>query len=408
MRIPQGFAAPGDTRVCRLNKSLYGLRQASRNWYHKFTQALGELQFRPSPADHSLFIYERGSTHLVSLIYVDDVLLAGNDMEFISRVKKFLHQHFSIKDLGNLRYFLGIEVTRSPHDIVLSQQKYTLDILSDVGITACRPSAFPVEQNHHLTRPSSDALVGASSYRRLVGRLLYLTVMRPDIAYNVNVLSHFVQAPRQLHLDAVHRILHYLKSSPGQGLFFPANRSLDLVAYCDADWGGCESTRRFTTGFFISLGGAPVSWRSKKQHVVARSSAKVEYRAMASKVSEVIWLRWLLSERGVPQPAATPLHCDNQAALHIAANPVFHERTKHVEIYSYFVRECVQSGHIVPLKVISHLQLADLFTKGLGADRFCFPLSKLSASFPSQLAREYWVVITRPRPSPPHVSMQAM
>ncbi|CAL1370920.1 unnamed protein product [Linum trigynum] len=191
-------------------------------------------------------------------------------------------------------------------------------------------------------------------------------------------LKPIVEAPRQLHLDAAHRILRYLKSSLGQGLFFPANRSLNFVVYCEADWGGCESTRWSTTSFFISLGGAPVSWRSKKQHVVARSSAEAEYRAMASTVSEVIWVRWLLSELGVPQPASTPLYWDNQAALHIAANPVFHERTKHVEMDCYFVRERVQSGHIVPLKFTSHLQLADLFTKGLGADRFRFLLSKLS------------------------------
>ncbi|CAL1377568.1 unnamed protein product [Linum trigynum] len=379
MRVPPGFQQPRDSRVCRLQKSIYGLKQASRNWYHKFTTALCEVGFRPSPADHSLFVYRHGDSYVAALIYVDDVLLAGNDLDFINRVKVFLDKRFSIKDLGSLRYFLGLEVARSPSGVILSQRKYTLDILEEAGVQGARPSSFPVEQNHQLTRPSVSApLVDGSSYRRLVGRLQYLTVTRPDITYGVNILSQFVNAPTQAHFDAAMRILRYLKSSPGQGLFLPAQGSLDLVAYCDADWGGCQTTRRSTTGFYISLGSAPVSWRTKKQKVVARSSAEAEYRAMASTVSEVIWLRWLLSELGVTQSGPTPLYCDNQAALHIAANPVFHERTKHVEMDCHFVRERVVSGDIAPRKISSEFQLADLFTKGLGTDRFRALLSKLN------------------------------
>ncbi|CAL1371986.1 unnamed protein product [Linum trigynum] len=380
MQIPQGFAQPGETRVCRLNKSLYGLRQASRNWYHKFTDALCSLGFRASPADHSLFIFRRGSTFVVALIYVDDVLLTGNDLAFINKVKSSLDVQFGIKDLGEVRYFLGMEFARTTDGVALCQRKYALDILADAGVSGARPSAFPVEQNHHLTRPtvSGDVLADPSAYRRLVGRLLYLTVTSPDLTYGVNILSQFVSAPRQDHMDAAVRLLRYLKSTPAQGLFYPASNDLTLTAYCDADWGGCESTRRSSTGYFISLGGAPISWRTKKQRVVARSSAEAEYRAMASTVSEIVWLRWLLSELGAPQTRATPLYCDNQAALHIAANPVFHERTKHVEMDCYFIRERVQSGDVLPLKVSSHLQLADIFTKGLGADRFRFLLSKLN------------------------------
>ncbi|CAL1372799.1 unnamed protein product [Linum trigynum] len=378
MKVPPGFAEPGDTRVCRLHKSIYGLKQASRNWYQKFTAALCELGFRSSPADHSLFVFRRGEIFVVALIYVDDVILAGTDMNFINHVKKFLDHRFSIKDLGPLRYFLGLEVARSPQGLVVSQRKYVLDILEEAGVLGSRPSTFPVEQNHQLTKPSSEILVDGSAYRRLVGRLLYLTVSRPDITYGVNILSRFVHAPTQAHMDAAMRILRYLKLSPGQGLYFPAANDLHLHAYCDADWGGCQSTRRSTSGFCIFLGTTPISWRTKQQKVVARSSAEAEYRAMASTVSEIVWLRWLLSELGVTQSCATPLRCDNQAALHIASNPVFHERTKHVEMDCYFVRERVTSGVISPVKVSSELQIADLFTKGLGSDRFRFLLSKLN------------------------------
>ncbi|CAL1360108.1 unnamed protein product [Linum trigynum] len=377
MRVPQGFARPGDDRVCRLRKSLYGLKQASRNWYTKFTNALVGFGFTMSKADPSLFTFCHGDIFLVALIYVDDIILGGTSLPTIQRVKDFLHQQFSIKDLGTLKYFLGVEVSRSKQGIVLTQRKYALDILADSGVQGSRPSLFPIEQNHHLSRLDGPPASDPSSYRRLIGRLLYLTVTRPDIVYAVNVLSQAVHDPRQAHVDAAHRVLRYLKGSPGQGLFFSSAGSPDLTAFCDADWGGCQQTRRSTTGYFIQLGCSPISWRTKKQTVVARSSAEAEYRAMASAVSEIIWLRCLFRELGIVMASPTPLHCDNQAALHIAANPVFHERTKHVEMDCHFVRERVVSREIEPQKISTHDQLADMFTKGLGADQFSFLSSKL-------------------------------
>ncbi|CAL1405320.1 unnamed protein product [Linum trigynum] len=377
MKVPQGFARKGDIRVCRLHKSIYELKQASRNWYEKFSQALLALNFSQSRADHSLFIYRSGTSFVAALIYVDDVVLAGNDLSLIQQVKASLHDQFTIKDLGPLKYFLGIEVARSPKGVVLNQRKYVLDILADTGFKGTRPCQSPIEQNHRLGRSPSSPVDDPSAFRRLVGHLLYLTVTRPDIAYAVNLLSQVVHAPTQDHLDAAHRILRYLKQSPGRGIFLATDSSLDLVAYCDADWGGCPTSRRSTTGYFIQLGRSPVSWRTKKQSVVARSSVEAEYRAMASTVSEIIWLRWLLDDLGVKQKTATPLYCDNQAALHIAANPVFHERTKHVEMDCYFVRERVLSRDISPLKISSAEQQADMFTKGLSVDQFTHLLSKL-------------------------------
>ncbi|CAH9112219.1 unnamed protein product [Cuscuta epithymum] len=377
MRIPQGFKKAGDTRVCKLRKSLYGLRQASRNWYHKFTQALTKIGFRQSQADHSLFIFQQGSLVTFALIYVDDVILAGNDITHIGTVKDYLNNEFSIKDLGKLKYFLGIEVALSPDGFVLSQRKYTLDILEESGMLAGRPSQFPMEQNLKL-RPDDDSPpVDASSYRRLIGRLLYLTVTRPDIVYSVSQLSQFLSCPRQTHLDAATRVLRYLKQTPGQGIFLSSETDLTLRGYCDADWAGCSFTRRSSTGYFITLGNSPVSWRTKKQSVVSRSSAEAEYRAMAVTVSEILWLRWLLQDFLVPQEDPTSLYCDNQAARHIALNPVFHERTKHVEIDCYFVRERVATNEIRPLSISTTNQVADIFTKALGADRFQFLRSKL-------------------------------
>lgn len=255
MHVPQGFAKPGDTRMCKLKKSLYSLRQTSRNWYHKFTTALLSMGFTQSHADHSLFIYSKGTSYVAALIYVDDVLLVGNDHEKIHTIKAFLDDKFGIKDFGSIKFFLGIEVARTPHGVVLSQRKYALDILAESGLEGCRPSAFPIEQKHKLQADCDGSLVDASRYRRLVGRLLYLTVTRPDITYAVNILRQFVSTPRQEHMDAAYRVLRYLKNAPGQGILLSNSTSLDLLAYCDADWGGCLTTRRSCTGYYIPLGG---------------------------------------------------------------------------------------------------------------------------------------------------------
>ncbi|KAJ0432465.1 putative RNA-directed DNA polymerase, Protochlorophyllide reductase [Helianthus annuus] len=196
MRIPQGFAKKNETRVCRLRKSLYGLKQASRNWYQKFSAALLENGFSQSKADYSLFTHTNGNRFVAILIYVDDVIITGDDIEKINQTKVFLQQKFSIKDLGILKYFLGIEVARTADGMVLSQRKYTLDILEDSGLIGCRPSSFPMEQNLKLTTCGESEKVDAGRYRRIVGRLLYLQATRPDIAYTVNVLSQFVSDPR--------------------------------------------------------------------------------------------------------------------------------------------------------------------------------------------------------------------
>lgn len=354
MKIPQGFTSEKETRVCRLRKSIYGLKQASRNWYHKFTKALVEIGYTQSIADPSLFIYKIDIVHVAALIYVDDVIIVGNNMSKIQATKTELNRRFTIKDLGSLKYFLGIEVVRTKDGIVLSQRKYTLDILRDMGLEGCKPSAFPMEQGLKLDKSDAEERVDAGQYRRLIGRLLYLQATRPDITYSVNLLSQFVADPRQPHLDAALRVVRYLKTTLGQGILLPKEGGTQLITYCDSDWIGFPFTRRSRTGYLLILGGAPVSWKSKKQSIISRSSAEAEYRAMATTVSEVLWFRWLLTELDAPQDGPTIVLCDNNAARHITNNPVFHERTKHVEMDCYFVRERVESKEISPTYIKSH------------------------------------------------------
>lgn len=218
-----------------------------------------------------------------------------------------------------------------------------------------------MEQNLKLNKVEQEPLTDATRYRRLVRRLLYLTVTRPDITYNVQILSQFLDKPRQSHYIAATRVLRYLKNNPGQGILLSATSGTQLHAYCDSDWGGCSDTRRSITGYCILLGNSPISRKSKKQSTVSRSSAEAEYRAMATTCCEVTWIRYLLADLEVSHVQPVQLYCDNKAALHIAANPIFHERTKHIEIDCHIVREKIQKGLICTKYIQSQEQPADIF-----------------------------------------------
>ncbi|KAK2980135.1 hypothetical protein RJ640_022643 [Escallonia rubra] len=244
----------------------------------------------------------------------DDILITGSDATSLEHIKSHLCDQFHTKDLGSFKYFLGIEAARSSSGLYISQLKYTLDILDDCGLIGARFFEFPVEQHLKLSSSTGLVLSDPSPYRRLVGRLIYLIVTRPDIVYT----------PRQPHLDAAHHLLSYLKGSPDQGIFFPSKSELKLTAFCDSDWASCPMTRRSTTGYCIFLGPSPISWKTKKQTTVSRSSAEAEYRAMAVATCELTWLSYVLRDLGIPLTTPIPLHYDNQAAIHIAANPINH------------------------------------------------------------------------------------
>ncbi|XP_024028552.1 uncharacterized protein LOC112093746 [Morus notabilis] len=282
----QGAKSSNGTRlVCKLNKSIYGLKQASRQWNSKFACALIQFGFVQSKSDYSLFV---------------------------------------------------MGAARSTAGIALSQRHYALQLLEDSGFLACKPATVPMDAKVLLGADEGVLLSDASQYRRLIGRLLYLTITRPDITFAVHKLSQFLVKPRVPHLQAVHHLLRYIKASPGQGLFYSAALPIQLKAFSDSDWGSCPDSRKSVTGFCVFVGDSLVSWKSKKQTTVSRSSAEAEYRALAS-----------------------------TAAIHIASNPIFHERTKHIEVDCHFVRDMVTKGMVKLMPIRSQHQLADPFTKAL-------------------------------------------
>jgi hypothetical protein len=377
MHIPPGFnTRQTEGKVLKLHRSLYGLKQSPRAWFDRFRKAVLKLGFMQSNADHTLFYRRCGGKLTVLIVYVDDIIITGDDDQGIEKVKQHLTNEFEVKDLGQMRYFLGIEVSRSSRGIYLSQRKYVLDLLSETGMSGCRPALTPIEKNHRLTSESGEP-VDREQYQRLVGRLIYLSHTRPDIAFAVSVVSQFMHNPKTHHMDAVNRIIRYLKGCPGRGLLYKSCGNLKIECYTDADWAGSLDDRRSTSGYCTFLGGNLVTWRSKKQNVVARSTAEAEYRAMAHGVCEVLWLKIILMELGLFQAGPLMMYCDNKAALDIAHNPVQHGRTKHIEIDRHFIKEKLDQGIICMPYVSSSNQLADILTKGLVEKVFSSLCSKM-------------------------------
>ncbi|XP_072053949.1 uncharacterized protein [Arachis hypogaea] len=377
MKLPKGLQCSDPNLVCKLTKSLYGLKQASRQWNIKLSAALADLGFTPSENDHSLFTKSTSTTFTAILVYVDDLVLAGDDLSEIQAVKMFLDDKFKIKDLGLLKFFIGMEVARNNAGIALYQRKYALDLITDCGLLGAKPASTPMEYTTSLSKASGSPLPDATIYRRLVGRLLYLTNTRPDLSYSVGCLSQFMDSPTDAHLKAAYRIIRYLKQSPATGLFFCVNNSFTLSGYTDSDWGACKDTRKSISGYCFFLDQTLISWKSKKQATVSRSSSEAEYRALANGTCELVWLLKLLKEFNILPPLPVDIFCDNKSAIYIASNPVFHERTKHVEVDCHVARNKFKEGVSNLRHVVSSEQRADLFTKSLPPGPFSHLLSKL-------------------------------
>ncbi|GJR51390.1 ribonuclease H-like domain-containing protein [Tanacetum coccineum] len=327
MELPPGHYDKDETRVCKLIKSLYGLKQAPRQWNEKLTTTLIEHGFVQSKNDYSLFIKDKNGVFIAILVYVDDIVVIGNNNSEIDKFKHFLSTKFMIKDLGQVKYFLGIGVLENINGLCLSQRKYCLELLNEYGLLACKPATTPLQQNVVLGYEESENdkfLPSMTKYQKIVGKLIYLSITRPDISYVVHCLSQHMHAPLQSHFSTALRVLRYLKGAPGTGIH-------------------------------------------KKQATISRSSAESEYRCLASTTCEIIWVVKVLKDLGVEGWLPVNLYCDSSSAISIAGNHVFHEKTKHFEIDLHLVRDKVADGVVKVLKVASASNVADIFTKGLSS-----------------------------------------
>ncbi|GKB95858.1 putative RNA-directed DNA polymerase [Tanacetum coccineum] len=342
MKQPPGFIDPQrPNHVCLLHKSLYGLKQAPRAWFERLSKALFDLGFKGSKTDPSLFIYSRGDTLLYILVYVDDIIVTGNNKGTIDNIICQLGSAFALKDLGPLNYFLGIEIVPHVSGILLSQKKYILELLQSAGLSNCNPVSSPMVTSSSLSLDDSTAFSNPVKYRQVVGSLQYVTLSRPDIAFAVNKVCQYMHAPTENHWSAVKRILRYLHGTVEHGMLIRRSSGSTLQAFTDVLW------------------------------------KEAEYKTLADTVAELTWLQALLHELGIRSSSTPILWCDNLGATYLSANPIFRARTKHVEIDYHFVREKVAQGDLRVKHISTHEQITDIFTKPLPTPRFLFLGSKL-------------------------------
>ncbi|KAL4591551.1 hypothetical protein LXL04_004520 [Taraxacum kok-saghyz] len=315
-------------------------------------------------------------------------IVTGPDTSTVSSFIDTLASRFSLKDLGNLSYFLGVEVLPHNSGLFLSQAKYILDLLSKANMNECKPATTPMSTSTHLHPTDGPLLPNPKDYRSLVGALQYISLTRPDVAFTVNKLSQYRHRPTTFHWTALKRLLRYLHGTLHHGLLLRRNYPLQLHAFTDADWTGDKQTYRSTTGYIVYLGSNPIAWTSKRQLTLARSSTEAEFRAVASTTTEVQWVLSLLTELGY-KPTVTPtIYCNNLSATHYSANPVFHSRMKHLALDFHFVRENVQAGSLRVTYINGDDQLADALTKPLLKQRFHELLSKIGLLSRSSILRE--------------------
>ena len=381
MQQPTGFEVTGAqaAHVCKLAKSLYGLKQAGRTWNQKIDDVLHSSGFSALDADHCIYRTEDGSAHIIISLYVDDLLLFSNNLRALTSFKGALSTRFDMKDLGEATFVLGMEIIRdrAHRTIALSQAGYTREMLRTHTMVAANAADTPVQPNVRLAPPAEDFKADPTAtrnYQAAVGALLFAAICtRPDISFAVGQLGQYASNPDRSHFSALTQVFRYLRGTTEYRLCYKGTgRSQDnptLSGYSDADWAGDIGQRRSTTGYTFLLCGTAVSWQSKRQRTIAQSTVEAEYMAAASATKEAIWLRSLLNGIGYAPSGPTVIRVDNEGAIKLAENPRHHELTKHIAVRYHLIRQHIAEGTITLTHIPTALQAADCFTKGLLRDK---------------------------------------
>jgi len=378
MKVPDGFGEyyqkNFEGKVLKLNKALDGLKQSGRLWYQMLEKGLVEMGLKQSSFDSCAYIKINENKELVIVtIYVDDLLIFSNCVKLKNLVKDQLKKRFEMKDLGIANYCLGIKIERdrAKGSISLNQTQYVENMLRKYNMHEAHPVGTPLDPNKVLSKlqsPNADTLqeqkISKVPYQAAVGSLLYAAqATRPDIAYAVNLLCKFCNNAGKCHWTGVKRIMRYLRGTTGASLTYSREHNREIIGYCDSNYGGNIGDRRSTTGYVFIIGGGAVSWCSKRQPTVATSTTEAEYMALSTAAKEAIWLNKIVKELQLSSVTPISVYCDNNGAINLSKNNVYHGRTKHIDIQHHFVREAVKNGHIVVKRIETSKMIADNLTK---------------------------------------------
>jgi hypothetical protein len=391
MEQPKGFEAVGSkNKVWKLKKSIYGLKQASHEWYQEIKQTLINLEFQQSKTDPCVFFKDQlNDEKFYIILYVDDLLLMTKNRKELDQVKNKLNEKYKMHDLGPAHQFLNMVITRNrkTKELHLSQPLHTDHVILKAKMENSVPVASPFNSNHILTLDMCPASIEEKKemeqipYRQVVGGLLYIALnTRPDIMAAVSICSRYVANPGMNHWIAVKRILRYLNGSRNNGIILGGTNKITLHGYSDADWGGDRDTRKSTTGYVFFVGNGCVSWQTKKQPTTALSTTEAEYLALSSASQEMLWLRQLFGEIWYMQKEATTIQQDNTGSIELTKNNKHHQRTKHIDIRHHFIKDLVLSDALRVIFCSTKDMLADIFTKSLPSTTFSSLAQKLNVA----------------------------
>ncbi|KAJ9558178.1 hypothetical protein OSB04_012792 [Centaurea solstitialis] len=365
---PEGFVdKEHPDYVYVLDKALYGLKQAPRAWYEELSKHLLSKGFKKGSVDSTLFLMKEGEHIVVIQIYVDDIIFGSTSRELFKKFETVMTEEFKMSMMGEINFFLGLQVRQFSYGIFINQSKYIFDLLKKFDMSGCHSIGTPMATGNSIGPDHEGKDVDLRNYRSMVGSLIYQA------------------KPKESHLAAVKRIFRYLKGTPYYGIWYPNGLGFELQAYTDVDYGGCNMDRKSTSGHLQFLGNKLVSWASKKQQCVSTSTAESEYVAAASCCSQVLWMQSQLRDYGL-EYKKIPIYCDSKSAIAISANPVQHSKTKHIDIRYHFLKDNVEKENIELYFVNTEYQLADLFTKALDEKRFKFLISRLGGAYLVQVS----------------------
>eukprot|EP00271_Cylindrocystis_brebissonii_P021026 TRINITY_DN732_c0_g1_i3.p1 TRINITY_DN732_c0_g1~~TRINITY_DN732_c0_g1_i3.p1 ORF type:complete len:1491 (-),score=166.73 TRINITY_DN732_c0_g1_i3:1047-5519(-) len=376
MKQPEGFTCKGyEAKVCRLLKTLYGLKQAARGWNEEFVSFMISQGFHSLHSEPSIFIRGSGSDFIAVAFHVDDMLIMSPSQTVIDSFKSSLQTRFGIKDLGRVKVFLGMEVSQDlpAKTVRLSQKNYAQSLLSRYGMADCIPASTPINPNNEkLTRaqcpstPLDKAAMADKPYRGVVGSLMYLMcVTRPDLAYPIGLLSQFLENPGQAHWDAAMYVLRYVKGTADYYIEYSGNSFRTPHGFCDASFAEDMTDRCSFGGHFFTVAGGVISWRSQKQGTVARSTSESEFYECSQAAQEAMYLRLLYSELGFPLEDPIPIYTDNKSAQALLRSETITSRTKHMGVHMHYAREKVVRGAVTYEYLKTSKQGADCMTKPL-------------------------------------------